>query len=106
MIMGFMERFVYGPMDGFIVETECGTEYVPGFVESDPEKLDQFFNGFKIHSVEKVHGYFGRYSAPGYLDCTDWLFGHTADEVAHDLDDLYGDDHDDDWYDSVLTKDA
>jgi hypothetical protein len=37
--------------------------------------------------------YAGRYSAPGYLDCTDWSYGEDADALRAELNDLYGDGH-------------
>jgi DNA-directed RNA polymerase subunit RPC12/RpoP len=36
--------------------------------------------------------YAGRYSAPGYLDCTEWHFGPDADALADELRDMYGED--------------
>jgi len=38
--------------------------------------------------------YAGRYSAPGYLDCTDWYYGTDADALEAELRELYGDDED------------
>lgn len=37
-------------------------------------------------------GWFARYSAPGYLDCTDTVYGSTPDEAACEAFALYGDD--------------
>jgi hypothetical protein len=36
--------------------------------------------------------YAGRYSAPGYLDCTDWNYSKNRREMARELRDMYGDD--------------
>lgn len=35
--------------------------------------------------------YAGRYSAPGYMDCTDWNFGTNKRELERELRDMYGD---------------
>lgn len=37
--------------------------------------------------------YAGRYSAPGYMDCTDWHYGSNLRELETELRDLYGDDN-------------
>jgi hypothetical protein len=34
--------------------------------------------------------YAGRYSAPGYLDCTDWSYSRNKRTLARDLRDMYG----------------
>jgi hypothetical protein len=36
--------------------------------------------------------YAGRYSAPGYMDCTDWSYSPNKRTLARELRDLYGDD--------------
>jgi DNA-directed RNA polymerase subunit RPC12/RpoP len=33
--------------------------------------------------------YAARYSAPGYLDCTDWTYGKNKRELMRDMRDLY-----------------
>jgi NAD-dependent SIR2 family protein deacetylase len=35
--------------------------------------------------------YAGRYSAPGYMDCTDWSYGRNKRTLEHELRDMYGD---------------
>lgn len=35
--------------------------------------------------------YAGRYSAPGYMDCTDWEYGKNKRALIRELKDLYGD---------------
>ena len=39
---------------------------------------------------ETIKGYGARLSAPGYMDCTDWLVCATEDEAIHELLELYG----------------
>lgn len=96
--MSFMQQEVTGPQSGWRVETTAGTWYVPGDVESDRDSLDDYVEG-KIQDpdedVTAVFGYFGRMSAPGYLDCTDWTFGETEEEVRNELSASYGGDEDD-----------
>lgn len=36
--------------------------------------------------------YAGRYSAPGYMDCTDWSFDRNKRRLARELRDMYGED--------------
>jgi hypothetical protein len=36
--------------------------------------------------------YAGRYSAPGYMDCTDWSFSPNKRTLEKELRDMYGDD--------------
>jgi hypothetical protein len=47
-----------------------------------------------LDSVELRHAWGARYSAPGYLDCTDWCLGETEEEAVQECKDLYGDDED------------
>lgn len=35
--------------------------------------------------------YAGRYSMPGYLDCTDWDYGRNLSGLKRELRDMYGD---------------
>lgn len=37
-------------------------------------------------------GYLGRYSAPGYMDCTDWSFDTNLSSLRRTLRDYYGED--------------
>lgn len=89
----FMKKFIYGPMDGAEVETQNGTFFLPNSVygEADPtpELVEDYVDG-EIISVEKIHGYFGRFSAPGYTDATDWVFGETEEAVNEYLERMYG----------------
>jgi hypothetical protein len=89
--MGFMEPEVTERMAGWRVETTHGTWFVPGDVESSPEALADYVSG-EVEDVEPIKGYFGRMSAPGYLDATDWTFGETAEEVWQELAEYYGKD--------------
>lgn len=75
---------------GVEVDTEQGVFYVAADVlfwkakgrlndSVDPEKLKMLVKPYipsvkTIVSIEVVHGYFGRLSAPGYMDATDWEF--------------------------------
>jgi len=40
--------------------------------------------------TEHKRSYAGRYSAPGYLDCTDWEYGPNKRKLATHLRELYG----------------
>ena len=88
--MSFMEKeIVYG--SGYEIETDRGSSF---FLPSDvlsgdpcgadlatlsqyqPENVDG-----KPARARMVRGYFGRLSAPGYLDCTDWEFATSKREI-------------------------
>lgn len=110
--MPFMKPYIYGPQYGWKVETTHGTEFLPDDVVPLPSglvgcicgpfddgeaydvmsvELQQYCEG-TIQTIEVVHGYFGRYSADGYMDCTSWQFDVDPDALAADLDEMYGDD--------------
>jgi hypothetical protein len=46
----------------------------------------------EIQSIEKVSGWLGRLSMPGYLDATEWEIGESKQGVSDILNQLYGDD--------------
>jgi hypothetical protein len=112
--MGFMRPVIYQG-DYFLIETTHGTEFIPGDVLGEfpgaPEigqTLDRdddtnerwswiikavrdYIEGNHIESIERRTGYYGRYSAPGYTDCTDWHWGDSEASVLVELNDMYGD---------------
>lgn len=83
------------------VETTHGTEYIPELVCGDilhvrdggRPVLEQYCEGDvyrSCFSVERKVGWYGRLSAPGYLDCTDWQGPYeTEDEAIKALCDQY-----------------
>jgi hypothetical protein len=93
----FMQKQVY-ESDGAKVELKDGsTEYLPADVYGDGkqeptvENVAQFCEG-EPESVEKIHGWWGRYSAPGYTDRTDWVFDEDKATMEAELERLYGND--------------
>jgi hypothetical protein len=61
--------------------------------------LTDFYEGdaAKLFSIEVTRGWCARYSAPGYLDCTDWCGPYsTEDEAIEECRALYGDAENDD----------
>jgi hypothetical protein len=77
------------------VETNCGTEIVPEDVCGVLDKgdgdgaetsasltpyesvenydaLEDYLEGSRIEGIERKEGWYGRLSAPGYLDATEW----------------------------------
>ena len=100
---GFMQEFIYQG-DGWIAETSDGSIVIYDWNAPDVDDLRKHI-GKKIHlgdiygvleSVEHVKGWFGRYSAPGYLDATPWEYAKTRKELESTLRDLYGDLEDED----------
>lgn len=90
-----MQRDITEKMRGWQVETrDAGTCFVPEHVVAVPDYLKtgveimsaddpdvfelftarvrDYVEGRDILSVEVCEGYFARWSAPGYLDCTEW----------------------------------
>lgn len=87
--MAFMEPQIEF-MSAYLVETNIGTECVPEDVCDDPTKLEPYLEGSRIESVDRKEGWFGRLSAPGYMDCTEWLGPFdTEGEARVALDELY-----------------
>lgn len=79
------------------VETSAGTEIVPedvcGKLDDSPSltpyesvgnahRLADYIEGDSIESVERKEGWYGRLSAPGYLDCTSWEGPYETAEAA------------------------
>jgi len=111
----FMQRQVTGLQNWVKVETTHGTEWVSVtetslFVRdsetathpmSEQERAE---TAAKIHtytegmlqSWENVKGYGARFSAPGYLDCTEWAVFDTEDEAREYLAEMYDDEPEND----------
>lgn len=96
--MSFMQPVVY-QSDYFAIETTHGTEIVPcdlvcrGAITTS--KLADYLEGKPLNPEEIVvasPGWVGRMSAPGYLDCTDWIAGKTEQEIRAYLEDMYMED--------------
>ena len=95
----FMEPQVY-EADGLQVDTTQGIVFIPEVTMPKSADVPDFFPSIKdylevdksqdVYDIERIHGWFGRYSAPGYLDATDWIFGNTEEEVREELERLYG----------------
>lgn len=113
--MAHMQLFsTYG--EWYVVETRNGTEVIPADVVGalgldtneekhidgcEPEEwakitaalADYCEGGSKrIESVELVEKWGARYSAPGYMDCTDWVLADTKEEAERECKEMYGDD--------------
>lgn len=51
--------------------------------------LRDYFQGKRVVSVTRKHGYCWRLTEPGYLDCTEWSFAESEDEVEADAKEIY-----------------
>lgn len=90
--MAFMEPFIYGPMDGVEVTLRDGSSFVfPNFAWED---VRETYDPRDVTEVG-IRGFFGRYSAPGYLDCTEWDFDASESKLLARLNEMYGDEDDD-----------
>ena len=90
--MSHMEKQVdYCTM--YDVDTDCGSFLVPGDLVGDnpsPEDFRDYVDG-EPEDFTRVKGWFARLSAPGYMDCTDWIGPYdTEEEAIEELDALYG----------------
>lgn len=89
---------------GLLVECEDGsTEIIPEQVfglfgraigedltDEEVSQLADYTEGTP-ESATVICGWFGRMSAPGYMDCTAWQFGETYTELAEDMVSMFGD---------------
>jgi hypothetical protein len=88
--------------------TRCGlTHYVHEWATDDfNNQLDYLQNGASGHFQAAAclecsaplgdvlylgRQYAGRFSAPGYLDCTEWHYSRNKKTLARELRDMYGD---------------
>lgn len=111
--MGHMQKEITAKQSGWAVETrDAGTCYVPQEVVSIPDWLRfgvaltgkdsniheqevfatlvalvaDYVPGHHIESIEAIEGhYFARWSAPGYLDSTEWTAHKTIKEARESL---------------------
>lgn len=101
--MAFMKRDIrHGEF--WFIDTRQGSFLVPLDVETDPDNLAMYrpelmsfdADDASDWTVERRIGWYGRLSAPGYLDCTDWTYADSEQELIAELREMYGDDDDDD----------
>lgn len=101
--MGFMEPEIQEG-DWFSIDGPCGGEHIPAdLVSLDiPEKITEewledvalpalhdFIENRKLWTVEKIHGFGARLSAPGYMDCTEWTVFDTEEEAKDHIREFY-----------------
>lgn len=112
--MPFMQVEVSGPEEWIILDGPCGGELIPCDVcghlptyaefadEYEGDNLDEdyadacfavvrdYCENPEVMEIEQVSGYAGRLSAPGYLDCTEWLGPFdSAEEARREVLSLY-----------------
>lgn len=108
--MSHMEPDISAKQRGWRVEVNHETWYVPGDVVPVPgfiklgvpmpvdeneagvpdvlaKRLRDYVGLGSISEIEAIEGYFGRWSAPGYLDCTEWQFDKTLRGIREALQD-------------------
>ena len=101
--MSFMEMYIYDKGPTYTAECDnCGatiwahpdTGATRGELQSGAVRCDQCASGHADPETVKFAGtlYAGRYSANGYMDCTDWHYGSNLRELKKELRDLYGED--------------
>ena len=98
--MAFMEPYTYHGAY-WRVETANGDYVIPAEdvgIDADHETLSAYapegvgpIDAEDIESAQLARGWYGRYSANGYLDCTEWEAADSEEELLSTLRDLYGD---------------
>ena len=78
-----MEREYYHGT-GWEVTTENGeTYFAPDDLSEDDARL--VVPGGKVATVRAISGWFGRWTTPGYLDCTDWCYSTSKRDLMSQL---------------------
>lgn len=104
--MAFMELEVMKKGATYSCECDkCGmTLYTHEFADVDHNERRDAMKSGTLHCDEGCGGranpetfcyegkmYAGRYSAPGYLDCTPWMYGRNYRALVRELREIYGD---------------
>ena len=100
--MAFMQPDIYYG-SYYEIDTTEGIALIPlsasGMVDS-LEDLRDYYSGEVMDedsvSLEVQEGWLYRLSAPGYMDCTEWSVADTKQEAKDSLNEMYGDDEDED----------
>lgn len=104
--MSFMQPFAeYGTW--YVLDGDAGgllvSVEVAGELPMDPDnpeyvvdenlwELADYYGGSNIVEARVVKGWAARLSAPGYLDCTDWIGVYDTEALAlAELESVYGD---------------
>jgi hypothetical protein len=107
----FMQKQITGFQSWLRVETTQGTEYLDSatlglFVRNSEQTAQPLTERERTEATrrimpyteglpkswENVKGYGARLSAPGYLDCTEWLVFDTDEEAKAYLDETFPED--------------
>ncbi|MFO0964631.1 MAG: hypothetical protein U0793_03460 [Gemmataceae bacterium] len=107
--MAFMEHDIQHSL-WYLVDGPCGSESIPHDLVGDfwpfphvrelelggnvpvPAELSDYCENRTCHSIRLRDGWGARFSAPGYMDCTEWSVFDTEREAREYLDETYGDD--------------
>jgi hypothetical protein len=103
--MSFMQLFIYQKGALYCADcSRCGvTNYTHEWITDDHnERRDGMQAGTAACEecgsaldpetfIDCGRQYAGRYSAPGYMDCTSWSFGKNKRTLERELRDMYGD---------------
>lgn len=107
--MSFMRPYIYQGVI-YLIDGPNGVDMIPADVcgeipmpvdPSDPTRDESkavlavardYMKNEEVWGIELQTGFFGRYSAPGYIDATDWTWGVSAEDVSVELERMYGED--------------
>ena len=101
--MSFMEMYIYDKAPTYTADCDtCGatiwahpdTGVSVAELRSGHAECPQCASGHANPDTVTFAGtlYAGRYSANGYMDCTDWHYGSNLRELKKELRDIYGED--------------
>lgn len=105
--MAFMRMYIYPKgrtLSGDCAKCRCSTWLHPdtrndyahdcAAITQGALRCDHCADGIIDPETVVDHGnmYAGRYSANGYMDCTEWSYGHNRRALTRELRDMYGDD--------------
>ena len=92
-----MEKQIFKSKGVEITEKNGESMYIP-YPEKGmtPDKVVAYLglDAAEVEKVEEIDGWFGRFSMPGYLDDTDWVFDEDKAACEVELECLYGTDDD------------
>lgn len=122
--MGFMQKQITDKRAWVQVETSCGTTFLDykslgiiGLRDSQTKThpltakereegiaiLSPYCEG-TIQEWETIRGHGARLSAPGYTDCTEWSVFDTIKEAEEYLEEMYGDEEEEETDDTLPKK--
>ncbi len=114
--MAFMDTIETIGGTWYVVDGDHGTDYIPeevcgsidglesngASIDDDSEhfaaavkQLRDYIENGAVYEIEARAMWGARYTAPGYMDCTEWTMGETEEEAVKELKEIYGSEDED-----------